>query len=189
MIIKTARLIFLALAAAIISGCAGTGLGFSITEQDMTRYLEKSAGIEQSVGVENVMFARIAVDDLKVTIGRADADRISVFANTTAMVQMLTMQEAELDLDVEFSAIPEYNQETGEVFMKSLRLEQFAEQSGKLTPEITKLLKPAVALIGQTLSTYPVYKLDENKIEQALLKSTNPKLVIQGHSLVVDTFE
>lgn len=173
--------------AAIISGCASNGLGLVITEQDMSKYLQKNTAIEQSVGVENVMYAKIAVADLSVKIGRADAERISVFANTNTKVQMLSMQELGFELDIEFSAIPEYDQETGEIFMKSLRLEQFEQQDGELSPEVTKLLKPAVALIGQALSTYPVYKLDEARFEQALLKSAKPNLVVKDHKLMLGT--
>ncbi|MDB1125608.1 DUF1439 domain-containing protein [Vibrio algarum] len=168
-----------------VGGCAS----YSITEQDMDEYLQDTVGLEQSVGIENVMYAEVSVDDLKVKIGRADADRVSVFANTSVQVQMLSVQNLGLDLDIEFSAIPEYDQESGEVFLKSLRLERFDEKNQRLTPEISALLKPAVSMIGHALSMQPVYKLDSSKVQQALLKSAEPNLVIRDNKLVIDLFD
>ncbi len=62
MIIKTAKILTLTLAVLFIGGCAS----YSISEQDMTEYLQDSVVLEQSVGIENVMYAQVAVDDLKV---------------------------------------------------------------------------------------------------------------------------
>ena len=81
---------------AVLGGCAS----YSITEKDMTEYLQESVEINQSVGVENMMYAQVAVEDLQVKIGRADADRVSVFANTNAQVQVFNMQNVGLDLDI-----------------------------------------------------------------------------------------
>lgn len=186
MMIKTkAKLLSVALAAALLGGCAS----YSISEQDMTNYLQDSVSLDQSVGVENVMYAEVAVDDLEVKIGRADADRVSVFASTNAQVQMLSMKNIGLDLDVEFSAVPEYDKDTGEVFLKSLRLERFDESSQQLTPEVKKLLKPAVSMIGYALSKQPVYKLDSSKVQEALIKSAEPNLVIKNNKLVIELFD
>lgn len=167
-----------------ISGCAS----YSITEQDMTNYLHDNVNFEQSVGIENVMYAQVSVDDLQVKIGRTDAERVSVFANTNAEVQMLNADKIGLDLALEFSAIPTYQAESGEIFLKSLRLEQFNESKQKLTPEIKALIKPAVSMIGYALSEYPVYKLDNSKVQEALLKSAEPNLVVKDNKLVIELF-
>lgn len=168
-----------------VSGCAS----YRITEQEMTDYLHEHVQLEQTIGIKNVMHAAIAVDDLKVNIGRVDKDRISVFASTNAKVQMLSSKELGLDLDIEFSAIPYYDAEQGEVFIKSLRLEKLEERSHLLTPEITQFLKPAVSMIGQALSNQPVYRLDSSKVQHSLLKSTNPNLVIKNNTLVIELFD
>ncbi|MGV2988901.1 DUF1439 domain-containing protein [Vibrio sp. E150_011] len=168
----------------MLSGCAS----YSITEQDMTNYLQDSVQYEQSVGIENVMYAQVSIEDLDVKIGRADAERISVFANTNAKVQMLNSKSVGLDLDIEFSAVPEYQADTGEVYLKALRLERFDEKSQLLTPEMKALINPAVSMIGYALSQHPVYKLDASQVKQALLKSAEPSLVIKDNKLVIELF-
>ncbi len=155
----------------------------------MNQYLEGKARINQSVGVENVMYAQVSVDDLDVKIGRVDGDRISVFANTKADIQLLTQRTVGMDLGIEFSAVPRYDQETGEVFLQSLRLEKFEDKNNVLTPEITNLIKPAVSMIGYALSNQPVYKLDSDKVQSILLKSASPNLVIKNNKLVIDLFD
>lgn len=183
---KTKAKIFAITAAVLlINGCAS----YSITERDMNQYLQEKATINQSVGVENVMYAQVSVDDLEVKIGRVEDDRISVFANTTANVQFLTQRTVGLDLDLEFSAVPRYDQKTGEVFLQSLRLERFEDKSSLLTPEITKLIKPAVSMIGYAISNQPVYKLESDKVQSILLKSANPNLVIKNNKLVIELFD
>ncbi|MDG3086341.1 DUF1439 domain-containing protein [Vibrio hannami] len=168
-----------------LSGCAS----YSITEQEMTDYLQENVALEQSIGIQNIMHAEVAVDDLAIKIGRTDKDRISVFANTNAKVQLLSSPDLGLDLDLEFSAIPEYSKESGEVFLKSLRLEKFEERNNLLTPQIETFLKPAVAMISTALSNKPVYKLDSNKVQEAMLKSSNPNLVIKDNKLVIELFD
>lgn len=185
MIRHRAKLLSLTFLTLIIGGCAT----YSISEQDMTNYLQDNVSLEQSVGIQNVMYAQVAVDNVSVKIGRADAERVSIFANTNAQIQMLSMQNMTLDLDIEFSAIPEYDQESGEIYLKSLRLEQFDEHTQQLTPEITQFLKPAVSMIGQALSMTPVYKLDSSQVEQALFRSANPNLVIKDNKLVIELFD
>ncbi len=171
--------------ALILSGC----VSYSITEQEMTEYLADSVMLEQEVGVQSVMYAQVAVDDLQVKIGRADEQRVSVLVNTNAKVQVFNMPNMGLDLDLEFSAIPEYDKESGEVYLKSLRLERFEEKEQQLSPEIEKLLKPAVSMIGFALSQSPVYKLDSNKVQESLIKSSEPNLVIRDNKLVIELFD
>ncbi len=169
----------------LFSGCAS----YSVTEKDMTDYLHDNVSFEQSVGIENVMHAFVSIHDLEVNVGRADADRVSVLANTSAKIQVWNQPERKLELDLEFSAVPQYDKETGEIYLKSLRLDKFDEESQLLTPEIKKLLKPAVSMIGTALSQYPVYKLDSSKVEEALIKTAEPNLVIKDHKLVIELFD
>ncbi|MEZ9304429.1 hypothetical protein BCT04_15590 [Vibrio breoganii] len=169
----------------LVSGCAS----YSITEKEMTNYLQDNVSFKQSVGVENLLYAQVSVDDLEVRIGRADVDRVSVFASTLAKIQMWGNQNQTLDLDLEFSAVPEYDAQSGEVFLKSIRLEQFNEKGDqRLAPEIKQLLKPAVSMIGYGLSQQHVYKLDSNVVQEALIKSAEPSMAIKDNKLVIELF-
>ena len=62
----------IAMTALMLGGC----VSYSVTEQEMTNYLQDSVMLEQEVGVQNVMYAQVAVDDLAVQIGRADTERV-----------------------------------------------------------------------------------------------------------------
>lgn len=181
----SARLFGLIIVLFSLSGC----VSYSITEQEMTDYLNQNLRLEQAVGIEDMLYAKVSVDDLKVNIGRSDKDRVAVFANTTAELHMMSQPEINLDLDIEFSAIPSYKKETGEVFLKSLRLERLDEDGSVLTPEVRQLIKPAVALIGNAVSSYPVYQLDEATVKQSLLKSSSPDVKVENNKLVIDFFE
>ncbi|WED24178.1 DUF1439 domain-containing protein [Vibrio sp. JC009] len=185
MIKKATQLFILISALFSLSAC----VSLSVTEGDISSYLQDNMHFEHSVGVENVMYAQVSVEDLKVKIGRADTDRISVFANTGAQIEMFAKKDMSLDLDIEFSAVPEYDAKSGEIFLKSLRLEQFNEKNRTLPPELETLLKPAVSMIGFALSQQPVYKLDDASVQAALLKTAEPNLVIKDNKLVIELLE
>lgn len=174
--------IFTVVMIVVTSGCAS----YSISEQQMTDYVSNNLSANQSIDVEGLVKAEIGLNDVEIRIGRADADRISVFANTNALVEIMNGTELNLDLAMEFSAIPYYEKETGEVFIKSVRLEQFEDKSNTLPSALTPLLKPAVSVVGDVLSQYPVYQLDNSQFEQALLKSAQPNLVIKNNKLVIE---
>ncbi|WP_447026285.1 DUF1439 domain-containing protein [Vibrio sp. B1Z05] len=169
----------------VLSGCAT----YSVSEKEMTEYLHDNVSFNQSVGVENLMYAQVSVTDLEVKIGRSDANRIAVFANTIANVQLFDSPKQRLDLDLEFSAVPHYDAKTGEVFLQSIRLEKFTENGTPLPADIKRLIKPAVSMIGYGLSQKPVYKLDSNVLQQALIKSAEPNLVIRDNKLVIELFD
>ena len=96
MTIKLINRFIIAFSALMLGGC----VSYSITEQDMTKYLQDSVMLEQEVGVQSVMYAQVAVDDLEVKIGRTDNQRVSVIANTNAKVEIFNMPNMGLDLDI-----------------------------------------------------------------------------------------
>ncbi len=165
-----------------ISGCAS----YSITEQEMTDYLNQNLAVNQSVGLDGLMRAEIALDDVAIKIGQDNSERIAVYANTNALLKFINSPNMSLDLNVEFSAIPHYEHQSGEIFLKSLRLEKFEDNSKQLPAQLSLILQPAVSLVGQVLSNQPVYQLDSSKMEQALLKSASPELVVEKGKLVID---
>lgn len=169
----------------VLSGCAS----YSITEKEMTDYLSDEIHIEKSVGIPGLLYAQVNVENVDVQIGRIESDRISVFANTTADIQMMDELKQNLALTLEFSAVPEYDKSTGEIYLKSLRLERFEDKNQQLSPELTSLLKPAVSIIGYALSNEPAYKLNPDKLKESLIKSAEPNLVIRNNKLVIELFD
>ena len=182
--INTSTLLIL-FSSLVLNGCAS----YSITEKEMTDYLSDEVHIEKSVGIPGLLYAQVNVENVDVTIGRIDADRISVFANTTAAIQMMDELKENLELTLEFSAVPEYDKASGEIYLKSLRLEKFEEKNKQLSPELMSLLKPAVSIIGYALSNEPAYKLNADKLKESLIKSAEPNLVIKDNKLVIELFD
>lgn len=168
----------------ILSGCSN----YSITEKEMTDYLSDEIHIEKSVGIPGVLYAEVNIENIDVKIGRVDNQRISVFANTTADIQMMDELKQGMSLTLEFSAIPKYDKETGEIHLKSLRLEKFEEKNKQLPSELVTLLKPAISVIGYALSSEPAYKLNPQKMKEFFIKSAQPNLVIKNNQLVVELF-
>ena len=177
--------LFTLLSSMLLTGCTS----YSITEKEMTDYLSNEIHVEKSVGVPGFIYAQVNVENVDVKIGRLDADRISVVANTTADIQMMDEIKQNLNLTLEFSAIPEYDKETGEIYLKSLKLEKFEDKDKQLSADLISLLKPAVSMIGYALSNEPAYKLSSDKLKESLIKSAKPNLVIKNNELVIELFD
>lgn len=167
-----------------LSGCAS----YSVTEQEMTTYLSNEIHVEKAVGVPGLLYAKVSVEDVNVTIGRIDENRIAVHANTTADIDFINQASQHLILSLDFSAVPEYDKIKGEIYLKSLRLEKLEATNGELSQELTHLLRPAVSIIGHALSDQPAYKLDINTLKESLIKSSEPNLVIKDNKLVIALF-
>ncbi|GLR74433.1 DUF1439 domain-containing protein [Aliivibrio sifiae] len=169
----------------LLSGCTS----YSITEKEMTDYLSDEINVEKSVGIPGFLYAQVNVENVDVHIGRIDSNRISIFANTTAEIQMMDEIKQNLNLTLEFSAVPEYDKDAGEIYLKFLRLEKCEDKNQQLSPDIITLLKPAVSMIGYALSNEPAYKLSSDKLKESLIKSAKPNLVIKNNKLVIELFD
>ncbi|KJG02910.1 DUF1439 domain-containing protein [Photobacterium angustum] len=165
------------------AGCSSYG----VTESEMQNYINKETNVERSVGIQGIAYATGKFEKVKVGIGRVADNRVSVDTTASAQLELAGQPPQDIVVKANFSAIPYYNQDEGAIYLRGLNIESLAIKPEKFNNMLTKpVITPFVSLIGQVLSTKPVYKLDENELKQALLKSTKPELVIKNHQLVLD---
>ncbi|MGF1832877.1 DUF1439 domain-containing protein [Photobacterium sanguinicancri] len=167
----------------LLSGCAS----YTVTENEVQSYLDDNAQFERTVGIKGIAHANVAFDDIAVGIGRVAADRINLDANAKANVVITGQKPQAVDVSMSFSAIPYYEKEEGAIFVKHLELEDIKVAPPEIGMFIAKpFVSPIVSLVGELISTRPIYKLDENDFKQSLLKSAKPELLIKGNKIVID---
>ncbi len=153
----------------------------------MQNYINKETNVRRSVGIQGIAYATGRFDNVKVGIGRVADNRVNVDATASAKLELAGQQPQDIVIKTNFGAIPFYNPDEGAIYLRSLNIESLNIKPEKFNNMLTKpVVTPFVSLIGQVLSTKPVYKLDESEMKQALLKSTKPDLIIKNHQLVLD---
>ncbi|PSU94389.1 DUF1439 domain-containing protein [Photobacterium leiognathi subsp. mandapamensis] len=177
------KALIIASSAFIFAGCSNYG----VTESEMQNYINKETNVERSVGIQGIAYATGRFDNVKVGIGRVADNRVNVDATASAKLELAGQQPQDIVIKANFSAIPFYNPDEGAIYLRSLNIESLNIKPEKFNNMLTKpVVTPFVSLIGQVLSTKPVYKLDESEMKQALLKSTKPDLIIKNNQLVLD---
>ncbi|KLV10088.1 DUF1439 domain-containing protein [Photobacterium ganghwense] len=169
------------MAMVLLSSCAS----YSVTEQEVQQYLDKKTGFERSVGVKGLAHAKVKFEDVKVGIGRISDDRVNLEAKSFAKVSIYGQAPQEIELNVNFSAIPFYDKSEGAIFLKDLEVEKLDIEPNTLNLPSKQLLSPIVEIVGQFFLSQPVYRLDEKDFKQSVLKTARPELLIKNHSLVI----
>ncbi|MGF1756517.1 DUF1439 domain-containing protein [Photobacterium sagamiensis] len=167
----------------LITGCAS----YSVTESEIQEYLDSRTSFERTIGVKGIAHANIIFNDIKVGIGRIAEDRVSLDAKSQAELMITGQPKQKVEVDISFSAIPYYDEDEGAIFLNDLNVESLNVTPDDLGIFANKqLISPIVAIVGQILSTQPVYRLNEGDLKQSLLKTAKPELVIKNHSLVIE---
>ena len=166
-----------------LTGCAS----YRISEADIQGYLKDQQQVEHTIGVAGIAQAKVSLSAIQVGIGRVAADRINLSAVADAALVLSGQGQKNVQIDMNFSAVPYYNPDEGAIFLNGIKAEALRvtpDELGLFSNHL--LLAPIVDIVGQLLSTQPVYRLDENDFKQSLVKKMKPELVIKNHQLVVD---
>ncbi|TDR74969.1 DUF1439 domain-containing protein [Photobacterium lutimaris] len=165
----------------ILSSCAS----YSVTEQDIQKYLDDRSGFERTVGIKGLAHANIKFENVKIGIGRVANDRINLDADSNALISVQGQSPQQLQIKVNFSAVPYYDKEEGAIFLNDLNVEDIEIQPSALNLPSKQLLSPIIEMVGQYLLTRPVYRLSDQDFKQSMLKTARPELLIKNHELVI----
>ncbi|MCQ1056912.1 DUF1439 domain-containing protein [Photobacterium sp. DNB23_23_1] len=165
----------------ILSSCAS----YSVTEQEIQDYLDDRSGFERTVGVKGLAHANIKFENVKVGIGRVANDRVNLDADSKAQISIQGKSPQQLQIKVNFSAVPYYDKDEGAIFLNDLKVEDIDIQPNELNLPSKQLLSPIVEMVGQYLLTRPVYRLSDEDFKQSMLKTARPELLIKNHELVI----
>ncbi|MGF1723600.1 DUF1439 domain-containing protein [Photobacterium nomapromontoriensis] len=167
--------------AMILSSCAS----YTVTEGEIQQYLDDRASFERTVGIRGLIHANVKFDDINVGIGRIANNRINLEAKSQANISVYGNKPQQVQLDINFSAIPYYDKDEGAIFLNDLNVEEIDIEPNTLNLPSKELLSPIVEMVGQFLLTRPVYRLDEDDFKQSMLKTAKPELLIKNHTLVI----
>lgn len=177
------KYILTAILALILTGC----VSYSVTESEIQNYLDDLTSFERTIGIKGIAHANVIFNDIKVGIGRIAKDRVSLHAKIQAELMITSQPKQQVEVDVSFSAIPYYDKDEGAIFLNNLNVESLNVTPDDLGIFANKqLITSIVGIVGQILSTRPVYRLNEDDLKQSFLKTAKPELMIKNNELVID---
>ena len=139
---------------------------YSISERQLSNYLNKEMHFEVKEG--NRFFGlEMKINDVKVKLGHK-ADTMAITANSQVKVANPLMP-LNATMTAEFEAKPWYDSDQHSLYLRELKLVKLTSNPKDLEQAMGELAPQVMRFITHFLETQPVYVLDTQEGNQALL--------------------
>ncbi len=158
---------------------------YSISEQEINKYLQQHNNYEKKIGIPGLVDAQITLSQLQSQIGRTVSDKIQLTGNAkVAITSLLGLQNADITLTL--IAKPQFDRDKGAIFLKDLALTDYTVKPEEMDA-VMKMLTP---YLNQSLKSYfnqyPAYVLNaDNSIVEMLAQKLAKGLEIKPGQLVI----
>ncbi|MGL5393251.1 MAG: DUF1439 domain-containing protein [Shewanella sp.] len=159
----------------LLSGCAAQ---YSISEREMEQYLSKEIHFEVKQG-NQLIGAEIRINDISVRLGEKP-DTMSVSARTKVAINN-PLVPLNAQLTTTFEAKPWYDSKTHSVYLRQLELTKVESTPKDIQKAISAVTPQLMSYLRVFLENQPVYVLDTQDSNQALMaKMTESIQVVPG---------
>ncbi|ABE53543.1 protein of unknown function DUF1439 [Shewanella denitrificans OS217] len=163
----------------LLTGCASQ---YSITESDIEQYLNKDMHFEVKQG-NQLIGVSLKLNEIQVVLGQKP-NTMAVTAATVIRVNnpLLPIQAR---LKTTFEAEPWYDSKTKSVYLRQLNLVKVESEPKDIERYIAQATPQLMGFLRNYLQTQPVYTLDVNDSNQALMAKMTKALEVHQGKLVV----
>lgn len=162
----------------------------SISEQEINHYLAtrlaEKVPLKDSIGIPHLFQLDYNLRDIVTKIGQTDEKRIDVTGVIDGLLK-LKGKRYDVKLTLNLDTLPYYHSEKGAVFLKDIRLKQWAISPEKYQNELQPFISPLAQGLATILDSTPVYTLDESKIKEALVKKFGKQIVVEKGAIRLET--
>ncbi|WP_144211951.1 DUF1439 domain-containing protein [Shewanella donghaensis] len=169
----------LALLMLLLTGCAAQ---YSISESEVEDYLNNEMHYEVSQG-NQVFGLQLKLNDMEVELGHKP-NTISVTAQTKMAVKN-PFKSIKADLVTTFEAEPWYDVETKSIYLKKLDLVEVKSTPADFEQMLSSITPQLMSFLRTFLESQPVYVLDTNDSDQALMASMTKAIEVQKGKIVI----
>ncbi|WP_434086691.1 DUF1439 domain-containing protein [Shewanella mesophila] len=156
----------------LLTGCVSQ---YSITEQELTNYLNNEIHFETKQG--NQLFGiEMKINNVEVTLGQ-QAETMGIMAYSTIKVRNPLMP-LKAKLIVKFEAKPWYDAVTHSVYLNQLNLVKVESTPKDIEKAITPIAPQVMQFLTHFLETQPVYVLDVKESNQALIAEMTKRIEV-----------
>ncbi|WP_371998378.1 MULTISPECIES: DUF1439 domain-containing protein [unclassified Shewanella] len=163
----------------LLTGCASQ---YSITESEVEDYLNNEMHYEVSQG-NQIFGLQLKLNDMEVELGHKP-NTISVTALTEMGVKN-PFKSISADMEITFEAEPWYDVESKSIFLKKLDLVSVKSEPADIEQMLKPITPQLMIFLRTFLESQPVYVLDTNDSNQALMASMTKAIEVQKGKIVI----
>ncbi|MCT7941382.1 DUF1439 domain-containing protein [Shewanella holmiensis] len=175
---KTLQLIFVS-ALLLLTGCASQ---YSITENEIENYLNNEMHFEVKQG-NQIIGINLVLNDMQVSLG--DKPNIMGLTATTKVSIRNPLMPISAKLKTTFEAQPWYDSQTKSVYLRQLNLVNVSAEPAEIEQTLSTITPQVMTFLRGFLENQPVYTLDMNDTNQALMAKMTKELAVEKGKLVV----
>ncbi|MCL1039879.1 DUF1439 domain-containing protein [Shewanella submarina] len=163
----------------LLSGCAAQ---YSISQQELTDYLNKEISFDVKQG-SGIVSANLKLNQVEVRLGEKP-DTMTVLADSSITISnpLLPLRAT---LTAEFEAKPWYDKHNQGIYLKDLQLTKVASNPKDLEVAIKGVAPELMRYIRGFLETQPVYVLNRQETNQAMLANLTEEIKVKPGKLVL----
>lgn len=163
----------------VLTGCASQ---YSITESEIAQYLNKDMHFEVKQG-NKLIGVSLKLNDIQVVLGQKP-NTMAVTAATVINVNN-PLVPLHARLKTTFEAVPWYDGNTKSVYLRQLNLVKVESEPADIERYITQVTPQLMTFLSHYLATQPVYTLDVNDTNQAMMAKMTKEIIVQQGKLVI----
>ncbi|MCE9680208.1 DUF1439 domain-containing protein [Shewanella sp. AS1] len=156
----------------LLTGCVSQ---YSITQQEMTNYLNNEMHLEIKQG-NRLLGLEVRVDEVDVVLGDKP-ETIAITAHSKIQVHNPIRPIAAI-LITRFEAKPWYDSSSHSIYLKQLQLTRVESTPKDIEKAIKPVAPQVMRFLTQYLETQPVYVLDTKESDQALLAEMTQRIEV-----------
>lgn len=162
----------------------------SITESQINHYLathlQEKMALADSIGIPNLFQLDYRLHNLSTKIGQTEEKRVEVAGVVEGLLK-LKGKRYNVTLNLDLDTLPYYDAEKGALFLKDIRLQHWAISPEKYQKELQPFISPLTRGLASLLDSTPVYTLDENKTQEALVKKFGKQIIVEKGAIRLET--
>ncbi|TDQ57213.1 uncharacterized protein DUF1439 [Mesocricetibacter intestinalis] len=178
------RFFFIAMAA-FLPALAAANM-FSVSEQEINAYLSKKVEINDKFGLPGLFGVDYSLRDLSVQIGRKDNKRVELSGVLSGLFSLPQKEQFAGQLNLTIDTIPYYDPEQGAVYLKDIRILQWSGSPQKYMNQLQTVMPFLSKSVAALMEHIPIYKLDESKARDVLIKKFAKGIRVEEGALALD---
>lgn len=162
----------------------------SISEKEINHYLAtklaEKVALNDTVGIPHFFQLTYRLHHLQTQIGQTEEKRVALFGIVDGELKVKN-RVYPVQLSLNLDTVPYYYAEKGEIYLKEVRLNQWAISPEKYQQELQPFVAPLASGLASLLDRTPVYTLDESKTKEALFKRFGKNIVVKKGEIELET--
>ncbi|MFA9500750.1 DUF1439 domain-containing protein [Mannheimia sp. E15BD] len=161
----------------------------SISEAEINEYLStklsEKVPLQDKVGIPQLFELDYNLHSLTSQIGRTEEKKVAVSGVVDGILKARG-KKYNASIQLNMDTTPYYDPEKGALFLKDVRLLSWSATPTKYQSELQMFLPVLADGLTSFLNGTPVYRLDESKMKEAMVKKFGKAIIVENGSIKLE---